>query len=352
MSAENDSHSHNFQTNIPNNISANKVESNIQILNNSASNSQAKKSEMSQEVIDQEDKDKFNISFFLPKELSKKIEGDDENLDNKNNIFDSNHQLTNNFNQNSESELTKNNNNRKDLELNQKKNSLNKANKFDNNNKIINHKYISEVKFNNLNKKEDVFPGNNYFSTNTNTNPFFIPNNNNIINYQFNNNFFLNNVYFSNNTPYPINIPQMSNNFSLYNNINNLHDINSNYMMNYNEYNNFVQTNKFQSNNNQESKNNKKQKQMKKKVIDEYTLEMFGRRGWICNLCNNFNYDTRQKCNRCHIFKNPKKIEDYLQFEKNKSKNHKHDWLCKNCGNYNYAFRLICNRCQSKKEDI
>ena len=87
MSAENDSHSHNFQTNIPNNISANKVESNIQILNNSASNSQAKKSEMSQEVIDQEDIDKFNISFFLPKELSKKIEGDDENLDNKNNIL-------------------------------------------------------------------------------------------------------------------------------------------------------------------------------------------------------------------------------------------------------------------------
>ena len=121
-------------------------------------------------------------------------------------------------------------------------------------------------------------------------------------------------------------------------------------MMNYNEYNNFVQTNEFQSNNNQETKNNKKQKQMKKKVIDEYTLEMFGRRGWICTLCNNFNYDTRKKCNKCHIFKYPKKIVDYLQPKINTSMAHTHDWLCKYCGNYNYAFRLNCNRCQSLKE--
>ena len=41
-------------------------------------------------------------------------------------------------------------------------------------------------------------------------------------------------------------------------------------------------------------------------IIDDYTIEMFGRRGWICELCNNFNYETRKKCNRCHINKKPK----------------------------------------------
>jgi hypothetical protein len=25
---------------------------------------------------------------------------------------------------------------------------------------------------------------------------------------------------------------------------------------------------------------------------DEYLIEMFGKRGWVCLLCNNFNYDT------------------------------------------------------------
>ena len=89
---------------------------------------------------------------------------------------------------------------------------------------------------------------------------------------------------------------------------------------------------------------------VQKKVIDEYTIEMFGRRGWICDLCNNFNYDTRKKCNRCHILKKPKRIEDYLLFEKSKNFGHKQFWHCKYCGNYNYAFRLVCNRCQAKKE--
>ena len=41
---------------------------------------------------------------------------------------------------------------------------------------------------------------------------------------------------------------------------------------------------------------------------DDYVIEMFGRVGWICDQCNNFNYDTRNKCNRCGIPKSPKKI--------------------------------------------
>ena len=32
----------------------------------------------------------------------------------------------------------------------------------------------------------------------------------------------------------------------------------------------------------------KKKKNKKKKASDEFTVEMFGRRGWICEQCNNF----------------------------------------------------------------
>ena len=94
-----------------------------------------------------------------------------------------------------------------------------------------------------------------------------------------------------------------------------------------------------------------RRKKAKKKMIDENTIEMFGRRGWICELCNNFNYETRKKCNRCHINKKPKKINSYLLSEKNKNINHKNDWYCTCCGNFNYFFRVICNRCQKKKND-
>jgi hypothetical protein len=41
---------------------------------------------------------------------------------------------------------------------------------------------------------------------------------------------------------------------------------------------------------------------------DEYLIEMFGKRGWVCFLCNNFNYEARTKCNRCCQLKKPKKI--------------------------------------------
>lgn len=103
-------------------------------------------------------------------------------------------------------------------------------------------------------------------------------------------------------------------------------------------------------------KKNKKKK--KKKVDDEYTVEMFGRRGWICEGCNNFNYESRKKCNRCKIPKKPLKKTVILDNKGNKiidnimNTNHKDDWNCYNCGNVNYAFRLNCNRCQSKRENF
>ena len=37
---------------------------------------------------------------------------------------------------------------------------------------------------------------------------------------------------------------------------------------------------------------------------------MFGRTGWICNKCNNFNFESRNRCNRCFCNKDPKTIEE------------------------------------------
>ena len=86
---------------------------------------------------------------------------------------------------------------------------------------------------------------------------------------------------------------------------------------------------------------------------EEYTTEMFGKKGWICILCNNFNYETRIMCNRCKALKNPKKIVN----TKNKIKNginpnnegENSDWICSKCQNFNYSFRTICNRCKTPK---
>ena len=101
----------------------------------------------------------------------------------------------------------------------------------------------------------------------------------------------------------------------------------------------------------------KKKRKKKKKIEDEYTVEMFGRRGWICEECYNFNYQTRKKCNRCKIPKKPFKKTVIVDNEGNKivdnimKVSHKGYWKCHNCGNINYAFRLNCNRCQIKRDD-
>ena len=106
------------------------------------------------------------------------------------------------------------------------------------------------------------------------------------------------------------------------------------------------------------SKKNKKKKKHKDED-DEYITEMFGRRGWICEECNNFNYETRNKCNRCKIPKKPLKIKTFIDNNGEKKLidnviniNHKDDWSCPNCNNINYAFRLVCNRCQMSKEEL
>ena len=98
-----------------------------------------------------------------------------------------------------------------------------------------------------------------------------------------------------------------------------------------------------------------------------YLVEMFGKKGWICILCNNFNYETRSKCNRCGIKKKPKikignpkrteikvdkesqKIEEPSNIRDKNENNKKGDWICSYCTNLNYSFRTICNRCRIPK---
>ena len=86
---------------------------------------------------------------------------------------------------------------------------------------------------------------------------------------------------------------------------------------------------------------------------EEYTTQMFGKKGWICVLCNNFNFETRIKCNRCKALKNPKKINKTNRKNKNEinlnNDDENVDWICSKCQNLNYSFRTICNRCKVPK---
>lgn len=90
---------------------------------------------------------------------------------------------------------------------------------------------------------------------------------------------------------------------------------------------------------------------------EEFIFEKFGKRGWECANCNNFNFESRTKCNRCGINKNPKPISQ-IKYENiaNKSENSKKilverkgDWACPKCKNLNFSFRLQCNRCHLAK---
>jgi len=78
--------------------------------------------------------------------------------------------------------------------------------------------------------------------------------------------------------------------------------------------------------------------------LDESPIIMFGRKGWVCKLCKNFNYETRTKCNRCGIVKITKKG---IKNNQNRNKR-KEDWICVHCSNLNYSFRTVCNRCKKK----
>lgn len=88
---------------------------------------------------------------------------------------------------------------------------------------------------------------------------------------------------------------------------------------------------------------------------NDYIVKMFGRFGWVCRICNNFNYETRIKCNRCHKMKAPKmkkEIFNGIGKRKTKKKNvKKFDWFCLNCQNINYSFRENCYKCKIGKKN-
>ena len=322
----------------------NPVKKNIES-NNSSYNFVEKNKEQEQDINIQDEQTNFNISFFLPKELRENIEGDEANSEKKldNNNIDNN--INNNF------DASKNNNN-KYFSLKQNSSAPSTQNNIDNFGMHEKYNFFG-IKNNNYNDFPNGFQtisnfneGKNYMPANTNINNIIINSNNNPINFEFYTNPLLDNKFYQPNFPNLI-VPKIPNNLLLHNFVNN--PINNNINnINLNNNNNF--SNMYLNNQNKNIQNNNKQR--KKRVIDEYTIEMFGRVGWICELCNNFNYDTRKRCNRCHINKKAKKIEEYLLAEKNKNNARKNLWYCKYCGNYNYAFRIICNRCQAKKDII
>ena len=164
-------------------------------------------------------------------------------------------------------------------------------------------------------------------------------------------NFIINNSFNQLGDNFPVNYPQneLTKNLIINNNNKILNTI-----TNKNDNQNNIQNNNI---NNGAQKAKKTKKKKKKKIDDEYTIEMFGRRGWICEGCNNFNYESRKNCNRCKIPKKPLKKSVLMDNKGNKimdnfvNANHKDDWNCYNCGNVNYAFRLNCNRCQMEREN-
>ena len=108
--------------------------------------------------------------------------------------------------------------------------------------------------------------------------------------------------------------------------------------------------------NEKEDKETKVNKELKE---EDYIFEKFGKRGWQCSKCNNFNFESRMKCNRCLELKDPKTLEEIKKEleEKNSGDKKKKplierkgDWQCPNCHNLNFAFRQQCNRCHLSKE--
>ena len=262
---------------------------------------------------------------------------------------------------------------------NNQKNEKNREYKFNNNapknNNIMNNNncfYKSAEDFqrykkfsNNINKQipSNINKNSSKFNTYTIQNNLMIP--------QRNNGYFkINKTDRTNNKP--INFKNINGhlNDSIQKNSNNINNTSSNitYKINYynNNYINLI--NKF--NKNQDSQNDElinsgqneieppknnilNNNQINNLKFDDFKIKMFGRFGWICSLCNNFNFDTRNKCNRWLAIKMPKtKREIFRGNKKNKKerKKRKLDWLCLNCLNINYSFRKNCNKCQIEKK--
>jgi hypothetical protein len=99
---------------------------------------------------------------------------------------------------------------------------------------------------------------------------------------------------------------------------------------------------------------------------------MFGKQGWFCVFCKNFNYESkllfnlvRIKCNRCGktpLVEKNNCVVRQLTFNEAQSKpvviekkkpfqERAGDWTCAKCRNLNFSFRVVCNRCQLSKNE-
>jgi hypothetical protein len=267
----------------------------------------------------------FDISFFLSKDLKEKIESGDEPINNGEIEFCSNGILSYFFN----------------------KNNINFP-KGDGICKNVNNSFINSNQ--NLNEINKV---NNYSPLNTiNANQFKIINNcYNNNNRNNDHNIFLqdNDIFVQIQKQFNFNLPQ-----NTLNENSNKYSLNENFInpinLNYNQINYNFQFPSFDAQNNI-GYNQNLLKYQPKRIIDNFTLEMFGKKGWICKFCNNFNYETRTICNRCHNKKKAKKLKKIKNlFSKDRSKKkRKNGWYCNYCGNYNYSFRFNCNRCKLPK---
>ena len=273
---------------------------------------------------DESETNNLDISFFLSKDLKEKIEGGEEPINNKEIELCSNGNLNYFFNKNNinlpkDSCICKNVNN-SFINNNQNLNEINKVNSY------------SPINTININK----------FNINNNFFHRYISNNGNNIFPQYND------IFDRTQSQFNFNLLQNALNES-----NNKSFLNKNFINPINLYYNQINYN-FQFPSSDEQKNNKfnKNKNLLKyqptRIIDNFTLEMFGKKGWICQFCSNFNYATRKKCNRCHNKKQAKKIKKIknLFSNDNYEKYIENGWHCNYCGNFNYSFRVICNRCK------
>ena len=273
---------------------------------------------------DESETNNLDISFFLSKDLKEKIEGGEEPINNKEIELCSNGNLNYFFNKNNinlpkDSCICKNVNN-SFINNNQNLNEINKVNSY------------SPINTININK----------FNINNNFFHRYISNNGNNIFPQYND------IFDRTQSQFNFNLLQNALNES-----NNKSFLNKNFINPINLYYNQINYN-FQFPSSDEQKNNKfnKNKNLLKyqptRIIDNFTLEMFGKKGWICQFCSNFNYATRKKCNRCHNKKQAKKIKKIKNIFSNDNyeKYIENGWHCNYCGNFNYSFRVICNRCK------
>ena len=214
------------------------------------------------------------------------------------------------------------------------------------NNKIID--YNNKSNFNPLSLGDSIENKNN-------ENIFKFPiNNSQKINPNLYNSYESKNKFSNNISNNQINVDNSNFNKTVNNN-NDLNLITNNNNMNNNPE---IQKEAFNSMNNDQNLHNDLN-QINKLEPKDYLIRMFGKYGWICRICNNFNFETRNKCNRCFYYKLPKTLieinkqkEENKKLHKKKAKEKKTDWICLNCNNLNYAFRKFCNRCQIERNDL